>query len=369
MNQQLHTKCLFASAAMHALLFVIIFVAPAFLPEKPRPHTPVINLVSARDLDAILRAAEAPPAPAPVPSPAPAPAALAPVPAAPAVVEPTPAPKVVEPPRPPAPAPKPVEPPKAVEKAPPPPTPKAPKELPKREPVKEPAPKAAKVEPRPLPVTAKGKEAPAKKEAKKSKEPEPPPTKNTSAKATSAKATSTKPAIKLADTSHLTSRHAEEDAKAKQRAEAEERAQSVAAAKAAQQAHLQRVAKMKSILGGVQGGLSSPVDINIDAGGGPNAAAFLDYGQMMVRIYEQMWLVPPNLTDSLAIVGVTVTVARNGRVLDCQLLKPSGNSAVDKSVRETLQKVIQFEPFPASFRESQRTFNIDFNLKAKRTTG
>ena len=42
---------------------------------------------------------------------------------------------------------------------------------------------------------------------------------------------------------------------------------------------------------------------------------------------------------------------------------------VDKSVRETLQKVIQFEPFPASFRESQRTFNIDFNLKAKRTTG
>lgn len=346
---------------MHALLFAIICVAPAFLTEKPRVSTPVINLVSARDLDAILRAAEAPPTPAPVPSPAPAPA---PVPAPPAVVEPTPAPKVIEPPRPPAPAPKQVEPPKVVQKISPPPTPKAPKELPKRETVKEPAPKLAKVEPRPLPVTSKGKESPAKKDTKKAMEPEPPPTKNTATKATS-----TKPAIKLADTSHLTSRHAEEDAKAKQKADAEERAQSVAAAKAAQQAHLQHVAKMKAILGGVQGGLSSPVDINIDAGGGPNAAAFLDYGQMMVRIYEQMWLVPPNLNDSLAVVGVTVTVARNGRVLDCQLLKPSGNSAVDKSVRETLQKVIQFEPFPASFRESQRTFNIDFNLKAKRTTG
>jgi TonB family protein len=321
---------------MHALLFVVLIVAPAFLPEKPRANTPVINLVSARELDAILRAAEAPPAPAPVSSPAPAPAA----PVAPVVVEPAPAPKPVEPPPPPPPT-KPIEP------------------VPKKEVVKEPPPKPAKVEPRPLPVTAKGKEAPVKKETKKTKEPEPPP----------AKTAPTKSTVKIADTKTLISRKSEEDAKAKQKAETEERALSVAAAKAAQQAHLQRVAKMKAILGGIPGGLSSPVDIHIDAGGGPNAAAFLDYGQMMVRIYEQMWLVPANLNDSLSIVSVTVTVARNGRVLKSQLLKPSGNSAIDKSVGETLQKVIQFEPFPASFRESQKTFNIDFNLKAKRNTG
>ena len=324
---------------MHALLFVVLIVAPAFLPEKPRANTPVINLVSARELDAILRAAEAPPAPAPVSSPAPAPVA----PPAPVVVEPAPAPKPVEPPRPvePPPPTKPIEP------------------VPKKEVVKEPPPKLVKVEPRPLPPSAKGKEAPVKKETKKTKEPEPPP----------AKTAPTKSTVKIADTKTLISRKSEEDAKAKQKAETEERALSVAAAKAAQQAHLQRVAKMKSILGGIPGGLSSPVDIHIDAGGGPNAAAFLDYGQMMVRIYEQMWLVPANLNDSLSIVSVTVTVARNGRVLKSQLLKPSGNSAIDKSVGETLQKVIQFEPFPASFREAQKTFNIDFNLKAKRNTG
>ena len=321
---------------MHALLFLVLIVAPAFLPEKPRANTPVINLVSARELDAILRAAEAPPAPAPVSSPAPAPAA----PPAPVVVEPAPAPKPVEPPPPPPPT-KPIEP------------------VPKKEVVKEPPPKLVKVEPRPLPPSAKGKEAPVKKDAKKTKEPEPPPTKTAPTKST----------VKIADTKTLISRKSEEDAKANQNAETEERALSVAAAKAAQQAHLQRVAKMKSILGGIPGGLSSPVDIHIDAGGGPNAAAFLDYGQMMVRIYEQMWLVPANLNDSLSIVSVTVTVARNGRVLKSQLLKPSGNSAIDKSVGETLQKVIQFEPFPASFREAQKTFNIDFNLKAKRNTG
>lgn len=324
---------------MHSLLFVIVIVAPAFLPEKPRVSTPVINLVNARELDAILRAAEAPAAPAPVSAPVTAPVA-------PTVAEPVPVPKAVEPPRP-------------IEPTPPPPAPKPAEPVKKKEVAKEPPPKPAKVEPRPLPVTAKGKEAPVKKEAKKPKEPEPPPV----------KAAPTKSTVKIADTKNLVSRKNEEDAKAKQRAADEERALSVAAAKAEQQAQLIRVAKMKSILGGIQGGLSSPVDIHIDAGGGPNALAFLNYGQMMVRIYEQMWLVPPNLGDSLSVVGVTVTVARNGRVLEWDLRKPSGNSAVDKSVRETLQKVIQFEPFPASFREPQRTFNIDFNLKAKRTTG
>lgn len=331
---------------MHLLLFVVLFVAPAFLPEKPRVSTPTINLISARELDAILRAAEAPAAPAPAALPAPAPA-----PAAPVVVETPPVPKAVEPPR-------------LVEPPPPPPTPKQPAPKPaepvqKKEVAKEPPPKLTKVEPRQLPASPKGKEAPVKKDAKKSKEPEPPP----------AKPTPTKSTIKIADTTNLVSRKSDEDAKAKQQAEAEERALSVAAAKAAQQAHLQRVAKMKSILGGIQGGLSSPVDINIDAGGGPNAAAFLDYGQMMVRTYEQMWLVPNSLGDSSSIVAVTVTVARNGRVLEWRVLKPSGNGAIDKSVRETLQKVMQFEPFPASFREAQKTFNIDFNLKAKRNTG
>ncbi|MFM8469691.1 MAG: cell envelope integrity protein TolA [Limisphaerales bacterium] len=349
MNRRLHTTCFLASAAMHALLFVIICVAPAFLPEKPRANTPVINLVSARELDALLRAAEAPPAPAPVSPPV-----------APAVVEPTPAPKAIEPPRP-------------IEPVPPPPapTPKPVEPVKKNEVAKEPPPKPAKVEPRPLPVTAKGKEAPVKKDTKKAKEPEPP-AKTATTKPAPPKDTPTKSTIKIADTSNLVSHKADAEAKAKQKADAEERARADAAAKAAkaaQQAQIQRVAKMKSILGGMQGGLSSPVDIHIDAGGGPNAQAFLDYGQMMVRIYEQAWLVPPNLSDTLAVVGVTVTVARNGRVLEWDLRRPSGNSAIDKSVRETLQKVFQFEPFPASFRESQRTFNIDFNLKAKRTTG
>lgn len=335
---------------MHALLLVVIFVAPAFLPERPSPPPPVMRMIDARLLDRLeSRPASAAVVPTPTPAPAPAP-----------VVVP------VEPP--PAPAPK-VSPPQPVQPPPPPPAPKpAPKpiEPPKREPVKE-TPKPAKVEPKVLVPSPKGKEAPTKKDSRKTNEPEPP--KASATKPAPAKEAPSKSTIKIADIRNLVSHKAEEDAKAKQRAEAEERAQAVAKAKAALAAHQQRVAKMNSILGGISGGLSSPVDINIDAGSGPNAVAFLEYGQMMVQVYERSWLLPGTLSDSTAVVSVTVTVARNGRVLNWDIRKGSGNSAIDKSVRETLQKVTQFEPFPASFREQQRTFNIDFNLKAKRTTG
>lgn len=51
MNQRLQTKCFIASAATHALLVLIVFVAPAFLPEKPRPAAPVMRMIDARLLD------------------------------------------------------------------------------------------------------------------------------------------------------------------------------------------------------------------------------------------------------------------------------------------------------------------------------
>jgi len=357
---------------MHALLVVIVIVAPAFLSDKPKASPPVLNLHKASDLDAILRAAEAPAIPAPaVPAPVapapvePAPAPAAPAPAAPAPPPPAPAPtppkKIVEPP---APAPKPVEktpvaPPKPAEPA-------------KRTPAKETPPKVAKVDPRPLAITPKGKEALTKKDTKKDakkttdSEPEPEPAAKKTAKATSAPAKST---IKIADTAHLVSRQNEQAAQAREKAEADARAKARAEEHAAQFARQQLAAKMKSIIGGLQGGLSAPVNVQVDAGSGPNALAFQDYGQNMVRLYEQMWITPPNLSEANAVVSVTVTVGRDGRVQSWRLNRPTGNAAIDKSVRETLEKVRQFEPFPASFRESQRTFNIDFNLKAKRSSG
>lgn len=348
---------------MHALLVVIVIVAPAFLPDQPKGSTPVLNFRKASELDALLRAAEAPTLPAPV----------APIPEAPAIIEPAPAP----PPPPPIPAPAPpkqvIDPPppapKPVEKAPA--APPKPPEPTKRTPAKEPPPKVAKADPRPLPVNPKGKEAPTKKETKKDakKTTEPGPEPEPPAKKASSTSTPAKPAIKIADTQHLVSRQSEQAAQAREKAEADARAKARADEHAAQFARQQLAAKMKSIIGGLQGGLSAPVKVQVDADSGPNALAFQDYGQNMVRLYEQMWITPPNLSEATAVVSVTVTVGRDGQVLSWRLHRPTGNAAIDKSVRETLEKVRQFEPFPASFRESQRTFNIDFNLKAKRSAG
>lgn len=353
---------------MHALLVVIVIVSPAFLPDKPKPSTPVLNFRKDSELEAILRAAETPtttiPAPVPAAPVAPAPVEPAPAPAAPAppppAAVPTPPKKEVEPP---APAPKPVE--KAQVAPPKPPEPA------KRAPVKEAPPKIAKADPRPLAVTPKGKEAlpkkDTKKDAKKTKEPESEP--EPAAKKAKSTPAPTKSTIKIADTQHLVSRQNEQAAQAREKAEADARAKARAEEHAAQFARQQLAAKMKTIIGGLQGGLSAPVNVQVDAGGGPNALAFLDYGQNMVRLYEQMWITPPNLSEANAVVSVTVTVGRDGRVLSWRLNRPTGNAAIDKSVRETLEKVRQFEPFPANFRESQRTFNIDFNLKAKRSSG
>lgn len=339
---------------MHVLLMLIVVIASAFLTEPPKVSTPVINFRKDSDLEAILRAAEvpAPRAPTVTAPPAPAPVEPAPVPTPPL------APKVVEQ----------APPPKPVEKA---PTPLAKIPAPsKKETPKEAPPKTSKNDPRSLAITPKGKEAPPKKdikkEAKKNKEPEPepePPAKSTKPTAPA------KSTVKIANTQHLVSRQAELSTQAREKADADARTKARADEHAAQFARQQLAAKMKSIIGGLQGGLSAPVHVQVDAGSGPNALAFLDYGQDMVRLYEQMWIVPPNLSEAHAVVSVTVTVARDGRVLTWRVNRPTGNAAVDKSVRETLEKVRQFEAFPASFRESQRTFNLDFNLKAKRSSG
>ncbi|MEY4198702.1 MAG: hypothetical protein RLZZ265_442, partial [Verrucomicrobiota bacterium] len=38
---------------MHALLVVIVIVSPAFLPDKPKPSTPVLNFRKDSELEAI----------------------------------------------------------------------------------------------------------------------------------------------------------------------------------------------------------------------------------------------------------------------------------------------------------------------------
>ena len=101
---------------------------------------------------------------------------------------------------------------------------------------------------------------------------------------------------------------------------------------------------------------------------GPGGEAFANYGQAVRSIYERRWLKPAQIEET-AVVKTTILIARNGRVLSARVTGPSGNPAVDKSVRKVLDEVTMLPPFPEGSTDQTRTFDIDFELKPNRMAG
>jgi len=102
---------------------------------------------------------------------------------------------------------------------------------------------------------------------------------------------------------------------------------------------------------------------------GPGGEAYANYAQMVKMVYEDAWQIPSDLLDEDSTAKVTVTIARSGDVLSARIERRSGNSTLDKSVQRTLDKVKFVAPFPEGAKEEQRTFTINFNLKAKLLSG
>ena len=336
---RLQKKCFVAATGLHGLLLLVLVVSPALTkaPEQPAPGglPPVMELI-------------------------PAPKGIAGNPALTISVPAPPQPKkeeeVTPPPPPPPPPPQVVEPPKK-----------------KEEPVKEPEHTSPIVVKQPVKdadipaVTRKTeikppkkveikptKKDPPKKETAKTKESEPP---KLEAKKPDA------PKIKIADTDHLVKRNSDEAAK-KAAAATESRA---ATARAAGAAHAAQLAKLNGSIGGLKNNLSESV--NIEAVGA-NASAFASYGQRVVAIYELNWVnKPEDVTEDNVIVHVSVTILRDGSVKNAHIVRASGKGSVDRSVKQTLEKVRELPPFPAGATDAERTFNIDFNLKTSKRIG
>jgi TonB family protein len=100
--------------------------------------------------------------------------------------------------------------------------------------------------------------------------------------------------------------------------------------------------------------------------GGPSYA---NYGQVVKSVYTHAWIEPQSVTDEEATATVSITIARDGSVISSRITTPSGNAQIDASVLRTLQRVTFIKPFPAGAKDEQRTYNINFNLKAKRLLG
>ena len=103
----------------------------------------------------------------------------------------------------------------------------------------------------------------------------------------------------------------------------------------------------------------------------PDADAKVDenYAAIVKDKYQTAWTQPDASASDDAIIRVSVTIRSDGAVTSTQILTPSGDASVDASVQRTLDRVNFVAPFPDGAREKERTFIINFNLKAKRMLG
>ncbi len=151
------------------------------------------------------------------------------------------------------------------------------------------------------------------------------------------------------------------DAKATKRpstADQQERQQADAARRAAD-----LIASASRTLGKQLSGGSVEVSVGDGRGTGE---AYAPYDDAVRSIYYHAWVPPQESSVEKAIVRAKVTIARDGRVISHSITRGSGNESVDQSVALTLERVTEIRPFPEGSKDKQRTYNIVFDLAAKR---
>ncbi len=144
------------------------------------------------------------------------------------------------------------------------------------------------------------------------------------------------------------------------------------AAAAAERARHQRAAReWKEAFNNISKNLSSqtPLVEGLTPGIGGGGEASVNYRDLIASKYYNAWSPPAFLDEETPVVVARVTISRDGNVVSARIIKPSGNSAMDKSISNVLDLVTFFEPFPEGAKEEQRTYTIQFNLQAKRQIG
>ena len=102
---------------------------------------------------------------------------------------------------------------------------------------------------------------------------------------------------------------------------------------------------------------------------GTSSVSYANYSSVVKSVYERAWTLPDNTSSDDANTRVSVTIGSDGTVISSRILDPSGDAGVDASVQRTLDRVTFVAPFPDGAKEKEKTFIINFNLKAKRNFG
>ena len=127
-----------------------------------------------------------------------------------------------------------------------------------------------------------------------------------------------------------------------------------------------RAAAFAKALASIKSNSSSATTVDMP---GASSVSYANYASVVKSIYEQAWTPPDDTASDDANTKVSVTIGSDGTVISSRILNPSGDSRVDGSVQRTLDRVNFIAPFPDGAREKERTFIINFNLKAKRMLG
>jgi TonB family protein len=130
-----------------------------------------------------------------------------------------------------------------------------------------------------------------------------------------------------------------------------------------QQLQQRQTRAINSALRALRSNLSPGTTIDLP---GNSSAAYASYAAAVKSVYEQAWQPPDNAANDEANVRVTATIAGDGAVLAAHIITPSGDPGLDGSVQRTLDRVTFIAPFPEGAKEKERTYTINFNLKAKK---
>ena len=131
----------------------------------------------------------------------------------------------------------------------------------------------------------------------------------------------------------------------------------------ARDARLKLIAKATSA---IKNNSSSATTIDMP---GNSSVSYANYASVVKSIYTQAWTPPDDTASDDANTLVSVTIGSDGTVISARILDKSGDTRVDASVQRTLDRVTFVAPFPDGAKEKERTFKINFNLKAKRMLG
>ncbi|MDB6058676.1 MAG: hypothetical protein JWO95_2520 [Verrucomicrobiales bacterium] len=307
---------------MHGLLLLIVVASSAFQGQPPKQDTTIVNFIPSIILD---RAEAGGGTPAPAVTPAPAAATPAPA-AAPAQ------PKAIEQPKP-----EPVKPTKP-EVVKPEPVPEKPK------PVKRPEPEPDLSDFQPI-ESAHPKVLIPKKSPKKLK-------------------SADEINVDISHTTSLKSQRKQQQAKQAAQDAADEQAAAIAYNNSVKRA----LGKIGSeVVRGI-GDKTSGLTVIGKVGQGGGGESFGGYEGVVGGIYHRAWVPPDGVSDSTSDTEVEIVVARNGTIISARITSGS-TRAMDKSVQAALNKVRKLPPFPEGATDSQRTFQIVFNLKAKLSAG